>query len=380
MIERSEKVKVAFSVTNCICHDQRVLKIAGTVGRLDCDIIIIGRRSGDCCDTDSVQFRTRRFRMIFRRGFLFYKFYNIRLFVFLLFRNYDLLVSNDLDTLLPNYLVSKLKNIPLVYDSHEYFTGVPEIQNRRFVKWVWKSIERFIFPRLKNIMTVSESISKQYLSEYSIEPLVIRNCSGKSEDATTFSRKELGISDDHLLLIFQGKGINIDRGGEELIDAVHITENVSLLVIGSGDVLDVLVSKASKLGLEGRVIFIPTQPWEILMKYTRSADIGLSLDKNSNLNYNFSLPNKLFDYMSAGIPVIATDLQEIAKIVKEYNSGILISKPDPEEISKAIIKFRDDPAFLSELKRNSSRASEYLNWEIESRKVEELYKSIIDKI
>ena len=107
--------------------------------------------------------------MIFKRGFLFYKFFNIRLFFFLLFHKYDLLVSNDLDTLLPNFLVSKLKGLPLVYDSHEYFTGVPEIQNRPFVKWVWKSIEKLYFPGLKNVMTVSESIASQYEKEYGVK-------------------------------------------------------------------------------------------------------------------------------------------------------------------------------------------------------------------
>lgn len=318
--------------------------------------------------------------MIFRRGFLFYKFFNIRLFVFLLFHKYDLLVSNDLDTLLPNFLVSKLKKLPLVYDSHEYFTGVPEIQKRLFVKWVWKSIEKFIFPRLTYVMTVSESISKKYASEYGIEPLVIRNCSRKSENLSPFSREELNLRRDHLLLILQGTGINIDRGGEELIDAVHNTENISLLIVGGGDILESLIEKSSELGISGRVKFISKVPWETLMRYTRSADIGLSLDKNSNLNYSFSLPNKLFDYMSAGIPVIATDLPEIAKILKEYKCGILIPKPDPGEISKAIIDLRDNPDFLAKLKRNSVKASEYLNWENESLKVENLYKSIISKI
>jgi glycosyltransferase involved in cell wall biosynthesis len=97
------------------------------------------------------------------------------------------------------------------------------------------------------------------------------------------------------------------------------------------------------------------------------------------MNYNFSLPNKVFDYISAGIPVIATDLPEIAKIVHEYNCGILISEPSPEEISKAIIKLRDNRDLLAELKHNATVASETLNWENESKKVEELYKSILSR-
>jgi glycosyltransferase involved in cell wall biosynthesis len=373
----SHKPRVAFSVTNCICNDQRVLKIAGTVSSLGCDINIIGRRSGDCCSTDSVPFRTKRFRMIFKKGFLFYKFFNIRLFIFLLFHQYDLLVSNDLDTLLPNWLVSKLKRLPLVYDSHEYFTGVPEIQNRPFVKWVWKNIERSIFPRLKYVMTVSDSIALQYEKEYGLRPVTVRNCSYNTENIVPFSREELNLNPDHLLLVLQGTGINIERGGEELIDAVYKTNNVSLLIVGSGDCFQALTQKVSVLGLSMRIKFIEKLAWDKLMRYTRTADAGISLDKNTNMNYRFSLPNKLFDYISAGIPVIASDLPEIARIVNEFNCGIIIPDVNPEEISISIKEFRDNRKLVSELKHNSVIASKSLNWENESLKVEELYRSII---
>jgi glycosyltransferase involved in cell wall biosynthesis len=374
------KTKVAFSVTNCICHDQRVMKMAGVLSNLGCDIIIIGRRSGYCCKNDSVPFRTKRFGMIFRSGFLFYMSFNIRLLIFLFFHKYDFLVSNDLDTLLPNFLVSKLKRIPLVYDSHEYFTGVPEIQNRPFVKWVWKSIEKLVFPRLKYVMTVSDSIAIQYEKDYGLKPLTVRNCSVITELIVPFSRDELKIDPYHLLLIMQGTGINVDRGGEELIDAIAITDNVSLLVIGSGDKFQSLIDKTIKTGLSDRIRFISKLPWQELMRYTRSSDVGLSLDKNSNVNYNFSLPNKLFDYMSAGIPVISSDLPEISKILAEYKCGIVISEVTKDEISNAIKKLRDNHGLLSELKQNSVIASESINWETESLKVVELYRSILDQI
>ena len=380
MPANKDSTKIAFSVTNCICNDQRVMKIAEVVRMLDCDVTLIGRKSGNCCNSDSVPFKTKRFRMIFKRSFLFYSFFNIRLFFFLLFHKYDLLVSDDLDTLLPNYLISKLTRLPLVYDSHEYFTGVPEIQNRHFVKWVWKSIERQLFPQLKYVMTVSDSIASQYEKEYGLRPVVVRNCSGNSDEIKTFSRKELDINDDHLLLILQGTGINIDRGGSELIDAVNFTDSVSLLIVGDGDQLMFLKEKVSILGLTDRIKIIPKCPWITLMRYTRSADAGLSLDKNSNLNYQFSLPNKLFEYISAGIPVIATDLQEISKIINEFNCGILISEPSPVAISNAIISLRDNRELLIRLKHNSVTASKSVNWENESLKVVNLYESIINSI
>lgn len=372
--------KVAFSVINCICYDQRVQKMAETVKGLGCEIIIIGRITAGCCDSETIPFRTKRFRMLFRKGFLFYKFFNIRLLSHLLFHKYDLLVANDLDTLLPNYIVSKLKGIPLVYDSHEYFTGVPEVQNRPFVKWVWKTIERSVFPYLKYVITVSEPIASLYEDEYHIRPVVVRNFSKSSSHVTPFSREELNVPLNDLLIVIQGTGINIDKGAEELINAVKITDGVSLLVVGSGDVITHLKQNVEILNLGGRVKFIPKVFWEELMKYTRMADAGMCLEKDTNLNYRYSLPNKLFDYITAGIPVVAGFLPETAKIIEDNNCGIVIPKVTPEEISKALKKLKDNRELLVRLRENAVIASESINWNCESAKVTELYKPILDSI
>jgi glycosyltransferase involved in cell wall biosynthesis len=369
--------RVVFSVTNCICFDQRVLKIAETIGKLNCDITIVGRNLGGCCDVTFIPFKTKRFRMIFRSGFLFYKFINLRLFFYLLFHKFDILIANDLDTLLPNYLVSKLKRLPLVYDSHEYFTGVPEIQNRPFVKWIWTIIEKSIFPQLKYVMTVSDSIAWQYEKLYGIKPTVVRNCARSSAVIKPFSRSEMGIPEDHILLILQGGGINVDRGGEELIDAVSRLDKVSLIIAGSGDVIDILKEKTITLNSFDRIRFIKKLPWQEMIRYTKSADAGLSLDKDTNLNYHFSLPNKLFDYISAGIPVIAGNLPEVKKIVDDTGCGLIISSITSGEIVKAVKKLRDDRILLNNMRLNSVSASESLNWAKESEIVIEFYRNIL---
>lgn len=369
-------IKVAFAVTNCICHDQRVLKIAETVSNLNCEVTIIGRFSGDCCKSDSVPFRTKRFRMLFKKGFLFYKFYNIRLFFFLLFHRFGIIVSNDLDTLPASFLVSKLKRLPLIYDSHEYFTGVPELQNRRFVRWIWKSFERFIFPRLKFVMTVSDSIALQYESEYKIRPVSVRNCSKGSDSIVPFSKEELGFSSKNLLLILQGTGLNVDRGGKELIEAISTTDEVSLMIVGSGDIIEELKSMTNSFNLSGRIKFFPIMPWEKLMRFTKSADAGVSLDMDTNINYRFSLPNKLFDYISAGIPVIAGNLPEVGKIVSEHKCGILLPVVTSEEISLSFKMLKGKPGLLAELRQNAAKASLSINWDIESFIVNDFYRKV----
>lgn len=351
--------------------------MAGVVREMGCDVTIIGRRRGLCCENEHVPFRTMRFRMFFKKGFLFYKFFNIRLFFYLLFHRFDILVANDLDTLLPNYLVSKIKNLPLVYDSHEYFTGVPELNRRPFVKRVWELIERNIFPNLEYVITVSDSIAGLYQKQYGILPVVIRNLSPLSQSVLPYRREELKFNDSSLLLILQGGGINIDKGAEELIEAVRMTENVSLIIAGSGDVMPELKAMVLKYNLSDRIKFFPARPWKELMRLTKSADAGVCLEKDTNINYRFSLPNKLFDYISAGIPVITGSLPEIKNIVEFYNCGILISEISPAEISRAIIILRDNPELMDRLKQNSLYASETLNWRIEQEKAIALYRKIL---
>jgi glycosyltransferase involved in cell wall biosynthesis len=369
--------KVAFSVTNCICNDQRIQKIARTVNKLGCDITIIGRKTKYCKGPEIVPFKIYRFRMLFRKGFLMYKFYNIRLFVHLIFSKYDLLVANDLDTLLPNYLVSKLKHVPLIYDSHEYFTGVPEIQSRPVVKWVWTRIEKAIFPDLNHVMTVSNSIASQYEKEYMIRPLVIMNAGVRTDEINPYTREEIGVPANDLLLIIHGTGINIDRGVEELVEAVSLLEEITLLIVGSGDIVPKLKQKVKELQIDTRIRFIPTVSWAELIKYIKMADIGMSLDKDTSLNYRFSLPNKLFDYISAGVPVIAGKLPEPSKIINEFNCGVIIDKITPDTIIAAIEDLINHREKLFLLKKNAKSASLVMNWKNEEIKVATFYKRII---
>ena len=132
------------------------------------------------------------FHYFLTKDFSFYAEYNLRLFTFLLFNKFDVYHSNDLDTLLPMWLISSLRKKPIIYDSHEYFLGVPEIQNRFIVKKVWTSIEQFIFPKLQHVFTVNNSIADLYFQDYNSRPNVIRNLPTVSL-APKESRNHLGL-------------------------------------------------------------------------------------------------------------------------------------------------------------------------------------------
>ena len=134
---------VIVSVTNDLVTDNRVNRTCSVLKSLGFRVVLVGRKLKQSSEI-SRSYECKRFRMFFKKGVLFYSFYNLRLFFFLLFRRVDLLYANDLDTLLPNYLVSKIKRVPLIYDSHELFTEVPELQNAPFKKAVWTKIEKYI--------------------------------------------------------------------------------------------------------------------------------------------------------------------------------------------------------------------------------------------
>lgn len=291
--------------------------------------------------------------------------YNLRLFFFLLCRRFDIYHSNDLDTLLPMWLTAFIFKKKLVYDSHEYFLGVPEIQNRYFVKKVWSSIESFIFPKLKYVFTVNKSISDLYFKDYKVRPLVIRNLPNKSSLIKVKTKKDLGLPDNKKVVILQGSGINVDRGAEELLEAISIQDDFFLSVVGKGDVVDKLKRRCAKSDLVDKVLFVPTLPYSQMMQFTLNSDVGVSLDKNNNINYKFSLPNKIFDYSKAEIPFVSTNLVEIRKITEEFHTGVLISSTSPESIIEGLnkaIALKKSKNFIS----NIAKMNSTLNWESES--------------
>jgi len=368
------KKTVIVSVINDLVTDQRVEKTCMLLTEMGFQVALVGRRKKESLPMPSKPYKTSRMRLIFEKGPLFYAEYNLRLFLLLLFRKASLLVSNDLDTLLPNYLIYRIKKIPIVYDSHELFTETPEVIHRKFVKSVWGKIERSIFPKLRDVITVSESIADIFTAKYGVDVKVVRNIPPKRNIKTTKTRKELDLPEDKKILVLQGAGINIQRGAEELIDAMQYLDQYLLLVIGGGDVIESLKKQASDLNLNNQVRFIPKQPIETLIQYTKNADLGLTIDKDTNLNYRYSLPNKLFDYIHAGIPILASPLVEISKIIAKYNIGTTIDSHDPKHIAEKLKKTLNNKKQLNIWKENLKFAAEDLSWDKEKMILKEIYQ------
>jgi glycosyltransferase involved in cell wall biosynthesis len=360
--------KIILSTTNDISTDNRVHKVAMLLMQLGFDVHWVGRALPNSLPLDR-PYRTSRMRLFFAKGGLFYAEFHVRLFLFLLRHRGAVLVSNDLDTLLPNYLASRLYKTALVYDSHEYFCGVPEIQGR-WVKKLWLAVERAIFPRLKHIWTVNESIADLYEKDYGIRPSVFRNISPKPSAFAPKSRAALNLPENRRIVINQGSGMNVDRGLEEAVEAVAGMDGWLLLLVGSGDAIPGLKEKVQREGWQEKVLFIDRMPYDQLLHYTATADVGLSLDKDSNINYRFSLPNKLFDYIHCSTPVVTSRVVEVKRIVEEYNVGLTVHVENILALQRSIAAVAEhSDAYAPGLKR----AQEELSWERESMPLKNFY-------
>lgn len=363
--------RIIVSVTNDLVTDQRVSKVCSTLSELDFEILLIGRKLKNSFPFDS-PYQSKRIKLVFNKGFLFYAEYNIRLFLILLVSKKDVLLSNDLDTLLPNYLISKFCKIPLVFDSHELFSEVPELVDRPLIQKFWKNLEDLLIPRLKNCNTVCNSIANYYNHRYQSKFNVIRNLPSINNEIEksnfpfdTASKK---------IIIYQG-AINKGRGLELIIETMSHLDNAILVIIGGGDIKKELVRKVDKLRLTNKIKFISTLSPDKLKKITPLADLGISIEEDLGLNYKFALPNKLFDYIHADLPVLVSDLPEMKKIVNTYKVGEVVSNRNPGAIAHQInsVLTKKNEGYYNQYLQTAKKD---LNWDLESKKLRKMLTSL----
>jgi glycosyltransferase involved in cell wall biosynthesis len=371
----NERKKIIVSVISDLTTDQRVIRICTTLQAMGFEVLVMGRNLKGSLPLEKYVFTAIRLRCFFTRGTLQYAEFMIKLFFRLFFTKTDYLLANDLDTLLPNFLVSRLRRKYLFYDTHEYFTEVEELTRSPFKKKIWKKIEDNIFPKLKTVYTVTNSVRNAYEKEYPIHIGVIRNL------PVTVSVTPAPIPEnwkDKIILIVQGAGMNMGKSCIEMIDALPLLgKRFHLVFIGGGTAWNLLKRRRQELQLHDRIDMIDRMPPAKLKTYTAIAHLGISLESPKVKNYLYSLPNKVVDYIHAGVPVLATAVPEVKQIIDEYKCGLCITDTSPGFIARTITELFNDEKKYQSLKANTKRAAEDLCWEKEQGKLEDIYRTFL---
>lgn len=366
-------MRIAVLVSNDLVHDQRVRKTCDIMLRKGWEPVLVGRLVPGS-EPISRPYEVIRIGGMPPAGPFFYARLQWELWRLLKQRkDLDAIWANDLDTLWPAWKVASARELPLVYDSHEYFLGAAGLTNRPFPKWVWRQIESRIFPRLKRAITVNPSIAKRYEDDYGVRVEVVRNVPELLPPPKPATRAEFGLPEGPMAIL-QGAFMDRDRGVLEAVEAMDLLPDVHLLLVGSGEEWEEARRRTSARSANQQIHFLPKQSYERLRRITRLADVGLSLDKPLHENYTFSLPNKLFDYVHAGIPVVTSAVPEVARVVSEYGVGEVADAVTPQSIAQAIktVLGKGKAHYADGLRK----AAESFNWDKEAQVIERVLDDI----
>ncbi len=287
----------------------------------------------------------------------------------------DVIHAHDVNVLPTAWVAAKIARVPLVYDAHEISTDREGYKSfRGLVGW----LEKKLMPKAAGTITTTEARAKFFARAYGIHrPLVLQNrprlvkVTGSSR-----IRDELGLTEPWPIVLYQG-GLQPGRGLPRLVEAAASVPNAYFVFIGGGRQAAELHELTTKLELGERVRFIPTVPLAELPSYTASADIGVQPIENTCLNHFTTDSNKLFEYVIAGLPVVASQLPEIGKVVRHHDLGLLVPPADTAALANAIQCLVNDVELRSYYRAKAEQAALSLNWETQEQALVELYERIL---
>lgn len=357
--------KIIVSAFSNLYTDQRIEKVCRTLHEKGYAIELIGNTWGGK-EKLSRPYPVSRIQMISKSLKTAYFEFNWKLYRELKKKADEetILYANDLDALLPNYLIAKKKQIPLIFDSHEIFSEMPAIQGKMSQK-LWRYLEKKILSDLKLMITASSGYAEWFKKRYGIQATVVQNAPQKVNFTIEIPENNPKV------ILYQGV-INPFRGIDKAILAMHYLENVIFKIAGDGPRRKEYEELVVKENLQDKVLFLGKLLPEDLRKVTLTADCGMSIEENGGESYYYSLPNKVLDCIQARVPLILSDLPEMQKIKNQYNIGEIIKDHSPENIARAIqmVLNKGRKNYLPELEK----AAAILCWENEKIKLLEVMK------
>lgn len=360
--------RIIFTVTNDLSYDQRMIRICRSLAKEGYEIKLIGRKWRNSIPLVRENFEQKRLNGLFPRGKAFYIEFNIRLFFYLLFQKTGCICAIDLDSILPCYVVSVVKNLPRSYDAHELFCEMKEIASRPPIYSFWKKIEKFAVPKFQKGYTVNQPIADEFNKMYAVKYDVIRNF--------PFLRPLSIPEKNEKYILYQG-AVNEGRSFETLIPAMEEVD-CKLIICGDGNFMTQAKELVNKYNVGQKVIFKGRIPPTQLYDITKSAWIGVTLFEKNGLSNYLSLANRFSDYFHAGVPQLCVDYPVYQEINNQYNVALLLSNLDPSSIARELNTLLKNESLYRTLQQNCLIAREVLNWEEEEKKLKAFYKNIFE--
>ena len=358
--------RIVLAVTNDLNFDQRMIRICTSLKNAGYAVTIIGFKRKNSPPLTKRPYKQKRLSIIAEQGKLLYVHFWIKLFVRLLFIKADIFCAIDLDTVVPVYAASRLRNKKRVYDAHELFTELQEVVTRPKIYKMWKAIEAYMVPRFPVGYTVGAYIAREFHKRYAVNYHLVRNMTVLKP--LSIPRKE------ERYILYQG-AVNIGRCFEYLIPAMkHV--NAQLIVCGAGNFYSEAIEITHKLGLESKITFKGYVAPEELGDYTLHAYVGITLFEAIGPSNKMSLANRFFDYMHSGVPQICMEYPEYMRINEEFEVAHLIDEPTPEKIAQGLNLLLNDGEYYEKLQRNSLKAREKYCWQEEEKTLIKVYKDL----
>jgi glycosyltransferase involved in cell wall biosynthesis len=401
-------------VINDLAQDQRMDRICTSLVRAGHEVTLVGRLLPSSKELPDKTYRQHRIHCRYEKGKLFYAEYNYRLIRELRSWHYDAICAVDLDTLLAGVRLTTSDRHKLVFDAHEWFSETPEVVKRPLIRGIWRGLAKALVPKSDVRYTVAPMLAEKLAEEYGVPFGTVRNlpvrrvssvgpspstspvpaAAPTSETPSTppslqraraqsdYSSDNIGHSPkltapNHTLyrLVYQGM-LNPGRGLKTVLAAIAYLPECELWLIGDGPEMEALQKCAEDFGITNRVWFAGFRPPTDLPALTERAWLGLNLLDAVSLSYYYSLANKAFDYVQAGLPSVQMAFPEYCALQEEYRCYALIDRLEPARLVAIIEHLIQTPEAYQKLVTASKRAAEELVWENEEAKLLEIWKSL----
>jgi len=292
----------------------------------------------------------------------------------------DIYHSHDLNTLPGGYIAKRRTGGKLVYDSHELFATLHYIP--RVERFISRFVERYLIHRTDAVITVNEFAAEELSRRYGIGlPVVVRNCPPLArqgdEQYNSSLRESLGLDDTVPIIVHVGKFARA-KGSEKLVSAVPFIPTGVVVFLGWGAVAEEIYLKelVKRKGLEDRVLFAPPVAPDQMVGHISSAQVGVMPLLDFGLNHYYATPNKLWECIGAGLPVVSSNFPSFKSIIEGYRLGCTCDPEYPRDIANAINYVLSDECRYEEMKKNALKAAKIFNWENESKNLLEVYRRL----